>query len=124
MHRALGADVDARCQWLCEDFISFATSCTEDFDCIMMSFALHHLEPAGKTKMFQEAHRLLKARCEPCPPGNQTANRLHTLSSSLFITSWCRPFVLVPPIPAKRAVQESINAMIWMEPAAQRPVAY
>ena len=58
----------ARCQWHREDFISFATRCTQDFDCILMSFAMHHSTREGKVKLFQEGHRLLKARCEPCPP--------------------------------------------------------
>lgn len=79
MHRALGPDVDVCCQWHQQDFISFVSKCTEDFDCILMSFAMHHSEHDGKAKLLQEGHRLLKARYLPCPHAHLKFSCVHVV---------------------------------------------
>jgi hypothetical protein len=58
--RALGPE--AATAWHQQDFLSFAAGCCEDFDVMLMSFALHHLQEADKAALIQQAHRLLKAR--------------------------------------------------------------
>lgn len=59
--RALGGTAKAR--WHHSDFVDFSHGCQDDSDIILMSFALHHLNEAGKGALLKQAHRLLKSRC-------------------------------------------------------------
>ena len=58
--RALGGT--AKAKWHHRNFADFSHSCQDDFDIILMSFALHHLNEAGKGALLKQAHRLLKSR--------------------------------------------------------------
>lgn len=49
--------------WHTADFLSFTKGCFEDYDCILMSFAMHHLKADAKAEILKECHRLLKNRC-------------------------------------------------------------
>ncbi len=59
--RALKGTVQA--EWHTADFLSFATSCQEEYDCILMSFAMHHLTSNEKAEILVQCHRLLQNRC-------------------------------------------------------------
>ena len=48
--------------WHHSNFVTFSDSCQEDFDVILMSFALHHVAEAGKGGLLKQAHRLLSKR--------------------------------------------------------------
>ncbi|BDA47429.1 probable demethylmenaquinone methyltransferase [Coccomyxa sp. Obi] len=51
---------NGRAQWHSTDFLSFVKGCEEEYDCILMSFALHHLNANAKAELLVECHRLLK----------------------------------------------------------------
>lgn len=58
INRALkGTD---QAEWHTADFLSFATSCQEEYDCILMSFAMHHLTSNEKAEILVQCHRLLQ----------------------------------------------------------------
>lgn len=63
--RALGSKEKAT--WHHSNFVGFSTSCQEDFDVILMSFALHHLPEPAKAGLLKQAQRLLSRRCSSRP---------------------------------------------------------
>lgn len=58
--RALG-DRD-KAEWHYSKFVDFSQACQEDFDIILMSFSLHHLDEAGKGNLLKQAYCLLVQR--------------------------------------------------------------
>ncbi|KAK9905916.1 hypothetical protein WJX75_008886 [Coccomyxa subellipsoidea] len=61
-HRGIWRQVlgsTAQAQWHSADFLSFAKNCREDYDCVLMSFAMHHLRVHDKAELLREYHRLL-----------------------------------------------------------------
>ena len=48
--------------WHHSNFVDFCNSCHDDFDIVLMSFALHHVPEPGKAGLLKQAHRLLSRR--------------------------------------------------------------
>jgi hypothetical protein len=59
-YRALGDGAPA--SWHCSDFLGFVNTASEDYDIVLMSFALHHLNTADKAILISDARRLLEKR--------------------------------------------------------------
>ena len=47
------------------NFVTYSNSCQEDFDIVLMSFALHHLDEPSKAGLLKQAQRLLSKRYLP-----------------------------------------------------------